>query len=375
MGKKILSFFISLFVIVTLNSLVYSQDATVDKKSTTDTTKTETKTTDVSGNMKDVKEDGNTKNPGGITKTDVTKEETAQLPKQNPKVYFDGYVTFVNTLVMFKLSSKDNILEDKIFYRIDKTDFVIYNGPFAVKEEGNHSISYYSIDKMGNKEATNKILNFITDNTPPSVIVTTNYPVLKDKLYASDNLLFTIAAKDDLSGVGQIEYSTDGTNFVNYDKPFSIKAETPLDLKVRVKDNVDNASEKYTFMATDENGQMKEISVGSLKVHVDKKAPVVTIASDKNFEVKDGKNIASMSYKYIVSATDEDSGVKEILVKVDGIGDYQLYKRPIEFSENGEHKIEAIAKDKVGNVSQPVILNIFVDTTPPDSEIKLITEK
>ena len=373
MGKRSITILLSLFVIISFNSFSLSQDktATGDKKTATDTTKTGETT-----NMNELKEDKETKDTKGITRDDVTKEESAQSPKQNAKVYFDGYVTYVNSLVMFKLSSKDNVtLEDKIFYKIDKSEFATYNGPFAVKEEGTHLITYYSVDKMGNKELTNKILNFITDNTPPSVVLSTNYPVIKDKIYASEQLLFSISAKDDLAGVGKIEYSTDGKSFITYDKPFSVFTENPVEFKIRAIDNVDNASEKFVFKAYDESGQLKEYPVSSLKIYIDKKPPVVTIAPDKNFEVKDNKNIASTAYKYTVNATDEDSGVASIFVRVDGIGEFQPYKKEIEFSENGDHKIEALAKDKVGNTSQPVILNVFVDNTPPVSEIKLLTDK
>ena len=373
MGKRSISVLLSIFVIVSFYSFSLSQDttATGDKKTSTDTTKTGEST-----NMNESKEDKESKDTKGITRDDVSKEESAQSAKQTAKVYFDGYVTYVNALVMFKLSSKDNAgLDDKIMYKIDKSEFAAYIGPFAVKEEGTHLITYYSIDKMGNKEVTNKILNFVTDNTSPSVVVTTNTPVIKDKIYASDQLLFTVSAKDDLSGVGKIEYSTDGKSFITYEKPFSVVTENPVDFKIRAIDNVDNASEKFVFKAYDESGQLKEFPVASLKIYIDKKPPVVTVTPDKNFEVKDGKNIASTAFKYAINATDEDSGVAAVMVRVDGIGEFQPYKKEIEFAENGEHKIEAIAKDKVGNTSQPVILNIFVDNTPPVSEIKLITEK
>ncbi len=367
MGNRLFSAILAIFVLFTFSSLSLSQDkpATGDKKEAVDPNK-------VPG---EAKEDKAAEDVKAMDKSETKKEVPAQSPALSAKTYFDGYITFVNSLVLFKLTSKDNILEDKIFYKIDKGDFTIYSDPFSVKEEGTHSITYYSIDKMGNKENTYKVLNFITDNTAPSVVVTTNMAVIKEKIYASENLKFSVSAKDDLAGVNAIEYSTDGTNFNTYDKSFFVVTDKPTELTIRVKDNVDNASDKFIFKAVDEMGKQVESAVTSLKIHVDKVAPVVSIQSDKNLVDKDGKKVASIYYKYSVKATDADSGIAEVLVRVDGKGEFQPYKKEIEFTENGEHQIEAIAKDKVGNASNTVTLSVFVDYTPPESEIKLLTEK
>ena len=44
------------------------------------------------------------------------------------------------------------------------------------------------------------------------------------------------------------------------------------------------------------------------------------------------------------------------------------------FTSNGHHKIEAIAKDKVGNVSKTAVLDVFVDVIPANTNIKMVTE-
>ena len=349
----------AIFVLILFTSYSFSQDKTKTVKDPTNVSK----------------EDTTAKDQDGVSKDDVKKEEPAKLPMQNAKTYFDGYTNFINSLVLFKLSSKDNVLEDKLYYKVDKGEFALYSTPFAIKEEGTHTITYFSVDKMGNKENNYKVLKIITDVTPPSVVVTTTAPLIKEKIYASENLTFSITATDELSGLNKIEYSTDGQNFNVYSKPFSISATENVDLKVRVTDNVDNAAEKYAFKAVDESGKAHEMSVSALKIYVDKKIPVVQIKPEGNFFEKNGKNIASIYNKYIVTATDEDSGVAEIYVRIDGKGEFQLYKKEVEFSKNGEHMIEAKAKDKTGNESEIVTYSVFVDIIPPVSNIKMITEK
>ncbi len=379
MGNRVISVLLAIFVLFTFSSFSLSQDmpATGEKKEAVDPNKVpdEAKEDKAAEDVKAMDKDEATDKGDTTDKSTTMKDTEVKSPAENAKTYFDGYITFVNALVLFKLTSTDNILEDKIFYKVDTGEFSLYDKPFAVKQEGTHSVTYYSIDKMGNKENIHKVLNFITDNTAPSVVVTTNMPVIKDKIYASENLKFSVSAKDDLSGVGAVEYSTDGKIFSTYDKPFYVITDNPVELIIKVRDNVDNASGKFLFKAVDEMGKPQESAVSSLKIHVDKVAPVVTIQSDKDLVEKDGRKVASIHYKYKINATDAGSGIAEVLVRVDGKGDFRPYKKEIEFTENGDHQIEAMAKDKVGNLSNTVILSVYVDYTPPVSGIEFMTEK
>ncbi|HPK45843.1 MAG TPA: hypothetical protein PLV62_12750, partial [Spirochaetota bacterium] len=116
---------------------------------------------------------------------EVKKEEivTAALKAVS---FNNGVNTFVNSKVKFELIAKDNIATDKILYKLDAGNELEYKEPFTIYDEGKHTISYYSIDKVGNKEDM-KTFKVIVDNTPPVVNVAVSAPVIKsgDKLYAS----------------------------------------------------------------------------------------------------------------------------------------------------------------------------------------------
>jgi hypothetical protein len=66
------------------------------------------------------------------------------------------YVTPV-TVTMHAIDNQSGVNYTK--YKVDSGALTTYNGSFVVSEEGNHTITYYSVDKAGNKE-TNKTKTF-----------------------------------------------------------------------------------------------------------------------------------------------------------------------------------------------------------------------
>ena len=135
-----------------------------------------------------------------------------------------------------------------------------------------------------------------------------------------------------------------------------------------------NITNKYQSKVIDEEGNVLGTQEG-LVINVDKKSPTVEIKADKEFVEKDGKKIAAKSYKYQITAADDESGLGAVLYRLDSKGDFNIYTGEIQFTENGDHLIEAIAKDKVGNVSQTVKMPVYVDVIPPQSEVKMVTGK
>lgn len=73
---------------------------------------------------------------------------------------------------------------------------------------------------------------------------------------------------------------------------------------------------------------------------------------------------ASPLAHFEVQGVDEQSGLKEILVSVDG-GSYALYKNPIAFDTEAEHSLNYQFIDRVGNVSYSQTFSVTIDATPP----------
>ena len=359
---SILSLFVFTAFILISGAAISQEAVTTDDKAATTTTATDQLT----------KEDTAAEHA-----EKVFEKQELQLLKGQPKTFTDGYNTYVNDKVRFALSDIDNVLSDMIMYKIDNKEEQKYTGPFTLSDEGNHVISYYSIDKMGNKEAQ-KAINVIVDKTAPDTLVTVTAPFAKngDKIYASETFTYNyiISSKDNISGVAAVTYAAQGEEHKQYVKTFNINSIAPVILQVASEDKVGNMTQKYTTKVVDENGVTLTENLADMNIIVDKTSPVVEIKSDRAFFMKDKTNVASKDYKYAITAADTESGVKAVYYRMDSKSEFILYTGELQFNTNGLHKIEAIARDGVGNTSKAVTLDVYVDIIPADTNIKLITE-
>lgn len=303
---------------------------------------------------------------------DAAVKTTAELAK----TYFDGVNTYVNSKVKFKLTTRDNFYADKILYKINDGTETEYTSEFNLNEEGKQTITYYGVDKIGNKEDARFFRAFV-DNTAPAVTVSPSEEIviIDGKYYTSQMNMFTINAVDTASGVNTIHYTLNGTDFSEYATTFSFNTTGDTTFKCVAEDNVANKSASFKIMLPSENGQSVLVEKSDVQIFVDNTKPTVKISSDKEFLIRKGKKVASRDFKYTVTAEDSESGVKDLLFRVDGKGNFVPYEKAIEFSTNGNHFIEAIAVDKVGNKSDVAILSLYIDIIPPNSQITTISDE
>ncbi|MCL2154719.1 MAG: hypothetical protein FWH53_03540 [Leptospirales bacterium] len=306
----------------------------------------------------------------------VYDSDNVKALKAKPVSYTDGYQTFINDKVQIHLDDIDNIMTDSVFYRIDDGGEQKYSGPFTINEEGSHVIYYYGVDRMGNKEGV-RALNVVVDMTPPETVltVTASFAAQGNRVYASDNFTYsyTINSRDAISGVASVTYSANGEEFKPYMRPFTINSTTPVKLDIISVDKVGNSTTNYTTRFLDETGEV--IDVADVQIVIDNTPPTVKILQDKEFFVKDGRNIASRDYRFTITAEDDQSGVKGIYYRLDNMGEFVLYAGEIQFYTNGMHRIEAIARDGVGNTSKIESLDFYVDTIPTDTNVRIVTEE
>lgn len=363
MLKRCMVMFLCVGFAIALTSYSFSQDTPV--------TTEEKKVEDMAGD--EVIDES--ANPAGEGKVAEAAQPT--YIALEAKTFFDGINTYANSKVLFKISTIDNIIPDKIEYKIDNGELKLYEAPFAINEEGKHYITYFGTDKLGNRE-DDKTFKVIIDNTAPELTVITSKPILKigDKLFANRSTSFTVNATDTISGVEKTMYSLNGAEYSDYVVPFNAASDGEITLKVKSIDSVANPAEIFSMKAiNDADGKELEIKESMLNIFLDNAAPTVAINADKEFVQKNGKNIASVAYKYSVTAADNESGLASILVRIDGKGDFMPYKGDISFTTNGEHLIEAKAIDKVGNMSNAVLLSVYVDVVAPQSTINTMAEK
>lgn len=296
------------------------------------------------------------------TASDDAKADDSASKSEGGNIYSDGRITYATSSAQFKLKAEDNLSTLKhIEFKIDDNTFQIYTEPFRLNnvEEGRHTITYRSVDKVGNKESDN-VYAVIIDNTPPEVVVSTKEGFYQSdkQLYAKSASAFELKATDQYSGVKNIQYSLNGEEKTAYSDSVAFDKSGLQSVIYTACDNVGNVSAEQKFIA-----------------FIDDKAPEVAIQPAQSLSTINGKKYSKKENSFSVVAKDSDSGVAQILVKVDGEDSFKPYSTVINFAEEGEHKIEAKAVDNVGNESEVAVLELIVDNNPPKTMIETVSDQ
>jgi len=302
--------------------------------------------------------------------------EAAPSENRGARTFQSGNKIFMSSATKIRLADTDNIQTNTVFYRINDGADQEYTEPFSIEEEGTHTVVYYAVDRLGNREVP-QIITIVIDNTPPDVTLNIMAPfvIVDDMVFASEffNYQYSMTAQDNLSGIASLRYSigdADDAPQQQYLRPFLISSPTPVKVNVFAEDRVGNATTQFTTNIYDENGTLIA-SADDIVITVDNTPPMVTITPDQDFFMKDDLQAASRDYKFTISATDEESGVRAIYYRLNNDEEFTLYiGQEISFANNGMHRIEAIAIDRVGNTSAGTILEFYVDTVAPVTELK-----
>lgn len=162
------------------------------------------------------------------------------------------------------------------YYSINDSNFT-EGSSTAVETEGVNKISFYSVDKVGNKEAVQTIFVKI-DKTAPVTISDVS------TIWSNEDIIVNFTASDAQSGVDKTLYSVDGSDYFD-GKSFTIK---------------DEGIHRINFYSVDAAGNTE--SSKNVEVKIDKTAPVITM--DLNHEYRLGDTL-----QLIYSAKDTLSGV------------------------------------------------------------------
>ncbi|MGC9309033.1 MAG: OmpL47-type beta-barrel domain-containing protein, partial [Thermoplasmatota archaeon] len=107
------------------------------------------------------------------------------------------------------------------YYALDDGNWTIYTAPFSIREEGEHTITFYSQDAAGNKEEDHNISVDI-DTSAPTVTITSPtrgyihffgrelLPSIRDKTILIGRITVEVNATDNASWVNKVQFSVDG---------------------------------------------------------------------------------------------------------------------------------------------------------------------
>ncbi|EMY70954.1 multi-beta-barrel domain surface protein OmpL47 [Leptospira vanthielii] len=266
---------------------------------------------------------------------------------------------FITSKTSFSLDAKDESSTiDFIEWKPKNGEYRKYTQPIRISEEGLTEVYYRSVDKVGNAE-TPKILVLHVDNTAPrvSLVPQEQFFVLDGVPFASKNNTYTLVAEDQQTGVEKVQFNVNQEATKVYADPIKLE---------------NGGANVVKYSATDKSGNSSPES--SIIITVDDVKPTIEIVPSFPLVDINGKNFQRKGNVFYVNATDKESGIKKILVKVDE-EEYKLYVEAIAIETQGDHVIKAMAVDNVGNQSDVVEVKLSVDLTPPTSTIQKSAEE
>lgn len=202
----------------------------------------------------------------------------------------------------------------KTYYSIDGKPFQTYSSstPIWIEHEGQHTITYYSIDRAGNSESQ-QIKNFVIDRTPPEAKIVFN----------TEKLDLDFEGRDNIS--------------------------TPNKVKIRQEEN--------SVVLSDQAGNTTELVFKEKSRKKQMRAELVAIKYNKR-EASLVKN--SFSYSWIVKPT------KELIVLVQDVRAKKDFKIDATF-ERG--KTYFSGRDKTGKIEKVVPKLVLLNVVTSKGEL------
>lgn len=289
-------------------------------------------------------------------------------PTTQHKISGDQYENIISERSEIALVAKDNGSDIKnTFYTIDQGSQKIYSNSLKGKylSEGEHQISYYSVDHVGNQEKK-KTYTFYVDKTPPTVVdeLIGNTFVANGKEYFSGRNKLKLISMDNKAGVKEIRYSINNGEFKTYEKPFYLSKSGNLKIETFAIDNVNNRK------------RTERLSSRSNISYVDLSGPELGHRFEgPSFVSKDTTFISRKTQIYL-SGNDGQSGMKKITYRIGKNGSYTEYKEPFSIEKEGIYTISYTGYDQLDNTNTKQFLCI-VDNSGPKiyNRFSIDTEK
>ncbi|MGM0876462.1 MAG: OmpL47-type beta-barrel domain-containing protein [Bacillota bacterium] len=252
------------------------------------------------------------------------------LDTEAPVTTANAPTDWINQNQVVTLSATDNETGvAKTYYSLDGSEFV-EGTSFEVNGEGIHKVSFYSIDKVDNKEKT-QIIEVKIDKTAP---VTSSDAL---NIWSKKDVTVNLTATDEKSGVAKTFYSINGSE---YEEGTSFTID---------KEGINEVS----FYSLDQAGNTEKAQ--TIEVKVDKADPVTTSDALDLWSKKD--------VTVNLTATDEKSGVAKTFYSINS----SEYVEGTSFTidKEGINKVSFYSVDQAGNTEKAQTIEVKVDKADP----------
>ena len=111
---------------------------------------------------------------------------------------------------------------NQILFSFNNVSWMKYDDPIVLTEDGIFTMYYFAIDNAGNKENINVQVIKIDLTAPSTTLTFTNYYVDdNDQIFITAQSLLTLNSFDLASGIENIFYRINGSNWMLYNKSFN----------------------------------------------------------------------------------------------------------------------------------------------------------
>ncbi|MBD3320817.1 MAG: hypothetical protein GF350_06965, partial [Chitinivibrionales bacterium] len=241
-------------------------------------------------------------------------------------------------------------------YRVDGGAWQTYVGPFAISDEGAHTVIYYSTDVAGNVEVVRTVALQI-DTVDPATAHTLSGTPGNAGWWRSD-VAVDLSAFDATSGVWAIRYRVGGGMWHTYFGPFAISGEGDHTLEYRSRDVAGNWESDH-----------------SVPVRIDTVAPASAITGPSAGDWLSG----TVPIAGTASDPTPGSGVVRVDTSRDGGATWHPAGGTTGWATSwdttagpdGDYSLGSRADDVAGNRESPGFVPVHVDNTPPETDIDL----
>jgi hypothetical protein len=229
----------------------------------------------------------------------------------------------------------------EIRWKFDENEEQSYRAPIRLNNlsEGQHSLSYYSVDEVGNKEKPQSF-TFFLDNTPPIVSedIIGDFYTFNGRDYASGRTKVRLTALDNKAGVKAIYYQLNDADYKEYSESFYLpKQQGAATLKAYAIDKANNSSKR------DNEGKNLRVT------YVDLSGPRLSYAFDGPTFTSRDTTFISRASRIRLSATDGESGLNRITYKLSANDSEKTYTEPLSIPKSGVFNMEIFGYDNVNN--------------------------
>lgn len=293
--------------------------------------------------------------------------------KSNVNRMIEGKKYYGSDLVI-SIKSRDGVSGvQSTYYQLNNITDSKYVDELKGFKEGENTLKYYAIDRVGNIEKM-KDEKFYIDKTAPKTVYTIEGN--KNEKYVSANAKIKLESTDGLAGVKAIYYRVNNGTYRRYYNPIPvtiIKSDEDA-ISFYAEDNLGNKEKPQTIGA--KNSSIKiEGETGSrenvvFEFYIDRDPPVISM--DISGDSYTGKyTYISGRTKINITAEDEKAGVEKIQYSINSNVIDLEYTEAVSFENEGLQYVRAKATDYVGNTSPVLTKSYYGDLKSPLSTLNV----